>query len=239
MTRAGVGPEQAAAELLSLGFRAAPLVKAPRGSRWWALAQDDGGRWSLVSVPDSLTELERSTYDPTSTDAEVWVADPLPPLRGFAEVEQLILAVIRHPRTTAVAGQWERRAVIAYLDELPAQERTALQSRLESVEPAGWETLQGLRHYEENLAVDGRQAEAVQLLKATARRLWPETMTEGRLTQFGKRSGDEVFMVLPYASWEAEAERALIRAAEDPKTTTGDELRALVLTRPFDVRALT
>jgi hypothetical protein len=228
----------AKALLLELGYRPGPLVRSASEPRWWGLAQDDHGRWALVRVRESLAESERSTYDPTSNHSDVWAADPLPALHGFTEVEQLILAVIRHRRTTTIAGQWERRAVIAYLDGLPSEERSPLEKRLESVEPAGWETLQGLRRYEENLAVDGRQAEAVQLLKSTLRRLWPQTMTEGRLTQFGKRSGDEVFMVLPYDSWEAMAEHALRRVAEDPATTTGSWLRYFVPTQTFDVREL-
>lgn len=96
-----------------------------------------------------------------------------------------------------------------------------------------------LRCYDANLLVKGRQAEAVQLFKETAQRLWPHTMTDGRLTQFGKRCGDEVFMVLPYESWTNRAEDALKRAVEDPETTTGDTVRAHVQQRPFSLRLLT
>ena len=54
-----------------------------------------------------------------------------------------------------------------------------------------------LRCYDANLLVKGRQAEAVQLFKETAQRLWPHTMTDGRLTQFGKRCGDAISRPLP------------------------------------------
>jgi hypothetical protein len=64
-------------------------------------------------------------------------------------------------------------------------------------------------------------------------------MTQGRLTQFGKRHADEVYMVLPYEAWSDAAEAALTRVAADPETTTSDALRALVTTRPFDLAALT
>jgi hypothetical protein len=206
--------------------------------RWWALAQDAGGLWSLVSVPDSLTEAELPTFDPGRHLEDGWPSRQWPPLGGFPDIVGLILAIIRRPRTTTIEAQWDRWAVNAYLDSLPEDERTSVAHHQASREPAGWTTLEGLRRYDANRQVAGRQAEAVALLKETAARLWPRTMTPGRLTQFGKRSGDEVFMVLPYESWQASAETALVRAAEDPETTTGDTVRGLVTARPFSLSLL-
>jgi hypothetical protein len=126
--------------------------------------------------------------------------------------------VIERPRHTTIAGQWERRCVNAYLDSLSIEERSVIEMKLAAVAPEGWTSLQEVRRYEENVAVPGRQAEAVELLKSTMQRLWPATMTSGRLTQFGKRHADEVFMVLRHYSWADEAETALKRVAEDPET---------------------
>lgn len=205
---------------------------------WWALAQDDAGRWFLVSMPDSLPESELSTYDPRRHELGGWSSSPWPQLGPFSAVADLILAIVRRRRTTTIEGQWDRWAVNAYLDGLPDDQHAALATQLASVEPTGWSTLEELRTYEANRRVKGRQSEAVQLLKDTAQRMWPKTMTAGRLTQFGKRCGDEVFMVLPYDSWTAQAEAALSRAAEDSETTTGNSIRGLVMDRPFDLSLL-
>jgi hypothetical protein len=205
---------------------------------WWALAQDAAGRWFLVSMPDSLPESELSTYDPTSHELGGWSSRQWPPLGSFSAVADLMLAILRRRRTTTIEAQWDRWAVNAYLDGLPDDQEAALATQLASVEPTGWTTLEELRIYEANRRVKGRQSEAVRLLKDTAQRMWPKTMTAGRLTQFGKRCGDEVFMVLPYDSWTAQAEVALSRAAEDPATTTGDRIRGLVTARPFELSLL-
>jgi hypothetical protein len=231
-------PDLPIAQLLSLGYRATPLVRDQGMQRWWALAQDTAGRWSVVSVPDSLTESELPTYDPARHLDDGWPSRQWPPLGGFADVAELILAIIRRPRTTTIEGQWDRWAVNAYLDSLPEDQRTSVVHHLATLEPTGWATLQELRCYEANRRVKGRQAEAVVLLKETAARLWPRTMTPGRLTQFGKRCGDEVFMVLPYESWQGSAEDAVVRAADDPDTTTGDTVRGLVTARPFSLSLL-
>ena len=193
----------------------------------------------MVSVPETLTESELTTFDPTAHEPDGWPSSQWPPLEGFADVGELIVAIIRRRRTTTIDGQMDRRAVIAYLDDLPGDQSKDLASRLAAEEPTGWTTVEELRCYDANLRVKGRQAEAVRLFKETAQRLWPHTMTDGRLTQFGKRCGDEVFMVLPYESWRSRAEDALKRAVEDPETTTGDTVRAHVLQRPFSLSLLT
>lgn len=226
------------AQLLTMGYRASGLVRDPGIKGWWALAQDAAGRWALVSVPDAPADSDVSTYDPTRHESGGWAPDQWPPLGTFADVVDLILAIIRRRRTTTIEGQWDRWAVNAYLDGLPPDQRDALTQRLASVEPEGWATLEELRHYDANRRVEGRRAEAVRLLKETAQAMWPQTMTDGRLTQFGKRCGDEVFMVLPYESWVALAEAAVRRAVDDPDTTTGDTVRALVTTRPFELSLL-
>ena len=192
----------------------------------------------MVSLPETLTESEVTTFDPTKHEPDGWPASQWPFLGGFSDVEELIVAIIGRPRTTTIDGQMDRRAVIAYLDALPGDQRMDLASRLADGEPIGWTTLEELRCYDANLLVKGRQAEAVQLFKETAQRLWPHTMTDARLTQFGKRCGDEVFMVLPYESWANRAEDALKRAVEDPETTTGDTVRAHVQHRPFSLSLL-
>jgi hypothetical protein len=216
------------AQLLAMGYRAAPLVRDPGMGRWWALAQDPGDQWVVVSLPDSLSEDELSSHDPSTPLDDGWPSQQWPPLGAFSEVTDLILAIIRRRRTTTIEAQWDRRAVLVYLDALPVEERASLAHHLASVEPTGWNTLEELRRYDVNRQVSGRQAEAVALLKATAARLWPQDMTPNRLTQFGKRCGDEVFMVLPHESWTSVAEAAVRRAMEDPHTTTGDTFLALV-----------
>ena len=45
-------------------------------------------------------------------------------------------------------------------------------------------------------------------------------------------------MVLPYDTWEAQAETVLRRAAADAETTTGDTMGGLVTVRPFDLSIL-
>jgi hypothetical protein len=220
-----------------MGFRPTPLVRNRWG--WWALAEGPGTRWVLVSVPETLTEPELATFDPTMHEPEGWPSGQWPPLGSFSDVGELILAILRRRRTTTIDGQMDRRAVNAYLDDLPGEQRRALASRLAAEEPTGWATLEELRCYYVNVRVKGRQTEAVRLFKETAQRLWPQTMTAGRLTQFGKRCGDEVFMVLPYESWATNAEDAVTRAVEDSETTTGDTVRAHVLQRPFSLSLLT
>jgi hypothetical protein len=215
-----------------MGYRAAPMVRDRGSRRWWSLAQDTEDRWHLVSVPDALTEAGLSAIDPAQHLEDGWPSYQSPPLGAFSDVVELILAIIRRRRTTTIEGQWDRWAVIAYLDALPEDQRASLAGQLAAVEPTGWSTLEELRRYETNRQVEGRRSEAVAVLKETAARLWPGSMTPGRLTQFGKRCGDEVFMVLPYESWTSVAEAAVRRAAEDPHTTTGDTLRALVTEWP-------
>lgn len=198
------------------------MVHDRLGKTWWGIVQDDTGRWCLLYVRDSA-------YDPA--DPYDW--DPYefsrihPPVSPSADVTDVILEILSRPRNTVVRAEFECRAVNLYLDNLPADDRSAFTRLLAATEPEGWSRLEGLRCYDTNISVRGRQSEAVSLLKATLRRLWPQAMTEGRLTQFGKRHADETFMIHPHNTWAAQAEHYVKLVAADQNTTTGDTLRAL------------
>ncbi len=144
-----------------------------------------------------------------------------------ADVTGVILEILRRTRNTVVRAEFECRAVNLYVDHVPTVEREALTRQLSATEPDGWARLEGLRCYDTNISVRGRQGEAVSLLKATLRGMWPIAMTNGRLTQFGKRHADATFMIRPYDTWTDQAEHYVKLVAADHNTTTGDMLRAL------------
>jgi hypothetical protein len=225
-------PEPAEDLLRSLGYLTGPLLDDGWGS-WWLLAQHVSG-WVLLTVPDPALyrypEYVPHDFPRGESVDEAFVRIVMGPYR---DVATLITAIMVARRTTAIAGQWERRAANLYLDSRPGDEREALAARLATEDPDGWETLEGLRRYEANLAVKGRQAESVRLLKETLQRLWPQTMTPNRLTQFGRRHADEVFMILPYDTWADRAEEVVERAAGDPDTSTEDTIRLLTQGRPL------
>jgi hypothetical protein len=174
--------ESPEAAVRAAGYQPAPMVHDRWGQSWWGIVQDDAGRWSLLTVRDS-------TYD--SADPYGW--DPYeftrihPPVPPSADVTDVIREILSRPRNTVVRAEFECRAVNRYLDNLPADEDDALSRQLSAAEPDGWARLEGLRCYDTNIGVRGRQSEAVSLLKTTLRQLWPLAMTDGRLTQSGKR----------------------------------------------------
>ena len=210
------------AAVRAAGYQPAPMVHDRWGQSWWGIVQDDADRWCLLTVRDSTYDAA-DPYD-WSPDEFVRIHPPVPP---SGDVTDVILEILSRPRNTVVRAEFECRAVNRYLDNLPAGEHEALARHLAVTTPDGWARLQGLRCYDTNISVRGRQGEAVSLLKTTLRRLWPQAMTDGRLTQFGKRHADETFMVHPHNTWTDQAEHYVKLVAADRNTTTGDTLRGL------------